>query len=333
MSAQKVALNDKGEKIVVFDDGTWRPYMDKDSILHQNNSSEDFLMKDDSDISVFELPPDSEERKGSKTSRKKKSAEYKALEEELIILENKLYKFSLDPSIPESDLSLIRADIEAAKERLRMLNGRAGNEVTGNAIVDKTEVELNNQVTENREAISFYPPRDFISNPPGVSCEFALNTVDGFDKRRRVDMTKELLFSYTDPKIKPLLKGDEFLKCHVYLNEVSPYKFLNLQFVFSTLTAKREYGALTEGTAISFLLVNGQAVTLKNSINDSGAINSKKGTTEYQALLPVSSAAEKAFLRSPIDKIRIVWSTGFEDYEVFNVDILMNQLNCLNSFN
>lgn len=332
LSAQKIALNDKGEKIVVFDDGTWRPYVDKDSVLLQNDSSDDFFIKDDSDISVFELPPDSVNSSGIKVTKKRKSAEYKKLEEELSILENKLYKFSRDPSIPESDLTIIRDDIQVVKERLKLLNEQKALVDNKIPLVAKAEKDVNTTVAVPN-SISFNPPRDFISNPPITSCDFALKTIDGFDKRRRVDMNKEILFSYTDPKVKPLLKGEEFLTCQVNLNEVSPYKFINLDLTFSTLTAKREYGRLAEGTAISFLLVNGQTVTLKNNTEDPGTINSKKGTTEYKALLSMSSAAEKAFIRSPIDKVRIIWSTGFEDYEVFNVDVLMNQINCLNSFN
>lgn len=332
LSAQKIALNDKGERIVVFDDGTWRPYVDKDSVLLQNSSSNDFLINDDSDISVFELPPDTIVTSDIKLSKRRKTAEYKKLEEELSILENKLYKFSRDPSIPESDLTIIRNDIQSLKERLKLLNEQKPAETNRIPLMAKVEKDFSTAVV-GTNTISFYPPGNFIANPPAVPCDFTSNTVDDFDKRRRVEMNKQILFSYTDPKVKPHLKGDEFLTCHLNLNEVSPYKFINLLFTFSTLTAKREYGSLSAGTAISFLLVNGQTVTLENNTNDPGTINSKKGLTEYKALLPVSSAAEKAFLRSPIDKIRIIWSTGFEDYEVFNVDVLMNQLNCLNSFN
>ena len=32
-----------------------------------------------------------------------------------------------------------------------------------------------------------------------------------------------------------------------------------------------------------------------------------------------------------VDKMRVIWSTGYEDYEVIHVDFFKNQLSCLES--
>ena len=58
-------------------------------------------------------------------------------------------------------------------------------------------------------------------------------------------------------------------------------------------------------------------------------VNLKKGTEalgafSYEEILPK--------LKSELDKMRIVWSTGYEDYDIHEVDFFMDQIRCLNDY-
>src|SRR5690606_17122247 len=111
LNAQEVQTNVRGEKIVVFKDGSWRPYQPADSVLL--NQKEEFLIEDSNTDNPFEVPED------AKTKKNKSSKATKALEaqldtnkKEMQVLENKFYKFSQDPSIPAKDLEAIKNQLD-----------------------------------------------------------------------------------------------------------------------------------------------------------------------------------------------------------------------------
>ena len=76
-------------------------------------------------------------------------------------------------------------------------------------------------------------------------------------------------------------------------------------------------------------LVNGEIVKLLSINSDSGSYDQATGLTTFRNQFLVQKGEEKSFLESEIDKVRLVWSNGYEDYDIYEVDFLMNQLNCL----
>jgi hypothetical protein len=75
--------------------------------------------------------------------------------------------------------------------------------------------------------------------------------------------------------------------------------------------------------------MNGKTVSLYCQKGDIGNIDPSTGDTIYRATFQIDAQKERMILKSELDKIRVVWSTGYEDYDVHNVDLLMNQLGCL----
>ena len=44
----------------------------------------------------------------------------------------------------------------------------------------------------------------------------------------------------------------------------------------------------------------------------------------------MASRMEKALKKGEVDRVRIIWDAGYEDYEVYNLDFFINQFKCLN---
>ena len=49
----------------------------------------------------------------------------------------------------------------------------------------------------------------------------------------------------------------------------------------------------------------------------------------FRGQYPISKGELKVLRRSEVDRARIVWKTGYEDYDILNVDFFINQFNCL----
>ena len=323
--AQHVETDKEGKKRVVFEDGTWRPYTLADSVLLKNSKQDDFLIFDDSGINVLEEPI-SPAPKNSKSQKKHKSTQQKQLEDEIKKLEQKYQKFSLDPSIPEEDLNLILIEIETLKSK----QGSPDKENV--PIKDSTPriAENPNMTVQTQVQFATLPKSKSLLQPPAPACFIKETSFDQFSKTKYVELYPTIFFQYTDPNLRTVMKTKEFLTCYSHFIQNRGDKICYLTFVFSTTTAQREYGSLEQNTPIAFLLLNGQTISLKNNTLSQGQIDAKNGTTYYQVALTINKQTEKILTKNPVDKIRVMWSTGYEDYEIWNINQFMVQLNCIN---
>jgi hypothetical protein len=167
---------------------------------------------------------------------------------------------------------------------------------------------------------------------PEYQCRFAFNGIDAFTNKQKKELQQELFFSFTDERLKPYLKDRDYVTCHGYLTSISGgFRYLTLVFAIASKNANREYGYIKNGSLLNLKLLDGQTVSLFTQSENQGIPDPKTGDMVYRVRYPVDFQKEKTLLKSGIERVRVVWSTGYEDYEVYNVDFFINQLNCLNS--
>jgi hypothetical protein len=167
---------------------------------------------------------------------------------------------------------------------------------------------------------------------PGYTCDFTFDGKDNITSNNRRDLTPEIFFTYTDTRLKPYLKDREYITCYGHLSSFAGgFRYVTLQFRFASRNARKEYGYLRSGTLMNIKLINGKAVSLFSQNGDPGAIDPQTGDTVYQALFQIDAKKEKLLSHFEVDEIRIVWSSGYEDYEIYNVDFFINQLECLSN--
>ena len=105
---------------------------------------------------------------------------------------------------------------------------------------------------------------------------------------------------------------------------------MTLAITIASRNARREYGYIKSGSLLNIKLLDGKTVSLFSQGDQLGAINSSTGSTTYTIKYPIDFQKEKLLAKGDVDRVRVVWSTGYEDYEVYNVDFFQNQLSCLN---
>jgi len=194
--------------------------------------------------------------------------------------------------------------------------------------------EKGSEKTNRKGAKHENPPLLTVVDPsrklPAYPCVETFSGVDDYSKRKRVDLQKEYLFEYTDPEVAAFLKGRSYVSCEAGLiGFVGEVRVLSIKITIASRMARADYGYLSSNTLMSIKLLNGESVTLFASGSDLGLINNEKNETVYRASFPISRESQKILASSPIDKLKVVWSTGYEEYPVTNVDFFMNQLMCL----
>ncbi len=167
---------------------------------------------------------------------------------------------------------------------------------------------------------------------PEYQCEFTFHGIDEFTNTPKKELREELFFSFTDARLKPYLKDRDYISCKGYLSSIAGgFRYLTLIYTIASKNASREYGYIKNGSLLNLKLLDGATVSLFTQSENQGILDPRTGDTVYKVRYPIDYQKEKVLTRSGIDKVRVVWSSGYEDYEVFNIDFFANQLKCLNS--
>lgn len=178
--------------------------------------------------------------------------------------------------------------------------------------VSASDLPPNNALVKNKNLI-----------PPAFSCK-TLKLNEG------METSQQLLLNFTDPKIQHFLKGDNYISC---FSKVSQHRsgtyYLSLTFSINSSTARKDYGQLGSNSACVVYLLSGETITLKNTKADSGRRDSSTGLTFYEGIYILDNRQVKMLSSNLISKIRVVWSTGYEDYEVQDLALIGNQIKCL----
>ena len=171
---------------------------------------------------------------------------------------------------------------------------------------------------------------DVMSNTPeSLDCQLAFDGVDNFTGKKKQETVPIVLFSHTDDFMRPAMKDKDYVKCEATATRVegSRIVYLNLTITVQSKEAQRTFGFLDRGALIIFRLINGKKINLPTSKTDIGVVDVDKGTTTFRAQLAIAETVE--LTQSELDAVRISWSIGYEDYEIYDMDILRNLFKCL----
>jgi hypothetical protein len=182
----------------------------------------------------------------------------------------------------------------------------------------------------NRVFAKYKPEEDVLFNPPTPECSLSFDGVDEFTGKKRKDVAEQLFFTYTNEELRFIFKDQDYMTCTGYLSSLSGgLRFLTLNITIASKSAQREYGILEKGGQINIKLLDGENVRLVNTKTNMGTENPLEGSVSYRAQYLVSSGDEKKLRKSEVDKVRIIWSSGYEDYEIYELDFFKNQFKCL----
>ena len=166
-------------------------------------------------------------------------------------------------------------------------------------------------------------------NPPRQRCQFAFEGQDTDIGSYRRDLEPQLLFTYTDERLRPYLQDKEYLSCEAYLSSVGGYRYLTLDFTFAYPNAQEAYGFIDQNSVLTVKLLNGDVINLRAGQMDRGKYDTVKQELTYSVYYPIDRSYLGLLKVSELDLIRVFWSSGFEEYPIHQMDFFQRQLQCL----
>lgn len=173
------------------------------------------------------------------------------------------------------------------------------------------------------------PAQDVMLNPPTLPCRMAVKTRDEFSGEiyRRTEAVE--LFRHAPPALKNFLQGKPNVLCEAALASAGAGTTLHLTFTINDPSPRKAFGKLEKGSLATLWFMDGSTFFLDNALTSEGTLNPENQSFVFQGQYPVTPDVLKKLRRMELDKIRIAWSSGYEDYDVQYVRLLMEQAKCL----
>jgi hypothetical protein len=162
-----------------------------------------------------------------------------------------------------------------------------------------------------------------------------LNDNQTIDHRRPWEINKQyednLFILHTPSNLKDYYKDDHFIKGFAQIEKEDKDFVLNLELRFSSSDVQKSYGFIKEGDFLKINFIYGHSMFLTAKDNIIGKIENNTGNTIFKAKYKFKNKSDvKKISKSHIDSIGILWSSGFEYYPVYKLDLLINQFQALN---
>ncbi len=170
---------------------------------------------------------------------------------------------------------------------------------------------------------------DVMIHPPVPPCALASNVRDEFSGEVRREMPRSEIFRYTNPALRKTYTDKPHTIGEVSLLSIGINAALHLNLRINDPNVRRTQGNLQKGSVAILKFMDGYSITLYNARADEGATDPEGKFVLFQAEFPIDRTTIKKLRNTELDKIRLAWSNGYEDYDVQQVDLLMWQARCL----
>lgn len=203
----------------------------------------------------------------------------------------------------------------------------------GGASTDDLKEETQDLIAEPKAVAIKYPTSFSIEDDAqsdNLDCEIVFDGYDDEIGSDRKEVKSAPFFSYSQEKMKPYFKTEDYLNCEGNISKVGKDYYLTLKIRIRSKDANKTYGMMRSDENLKIQLINGRSVYGKSINNDSGQIESYTGHTLYTGIFQLNKGDINQLKNNFLDNIGIIWSSGYEEYNIFNVDFLINQIECLN---
>jgi hypothetical protein len=193
-----------------------------------------------------------------------------------------------------------------------------------------TEYILHEDGTWNRkeaESIDERLESDFDRAP---TCEYASNEIDEFTGIKKL-VTTEVPFFQSTPEGWTRRGGREYLIASVQFTSFDGEKGILFFFKVNSDDVYEEVGYIEKGRKILFKFKDGSVEEMIFMKSDSGRKNHSRENTLFGAYTVFEESQFERLLNSEreIEKVRVHWSKGFQDYDVNTNNFLFDYLKCI----
>ncbi|MEL6357172.1 MAG: hypothetical protein AAFQ37_09615 [Bacteroidota bacterium] len=164
---------------------------------------------------------------------------------------------------------------------------------------------------------------------PDFPCRLAFEGPEASTGQHIRASRPELFFTHTDESLRPYLQGKEYLSANAYVHSRGGYSYLTLNITFANPNAIQTYGYLAEGSLLSIHLLDGNFINLRAVQAANGEWNADLEELKYEVTYVIDRTMISTLRQSELDYVQLFWSSGFEEYDIYQVDVLQRLFNCL----
>jgi predicted GNAT family acetyltransferase len=229
--------------------------------------------------------------------------------------------------------------VKKVKPKKEKKNKEEVNEISSNnIIIDSLVTDFNAEKTKNVSETNKIPliklktydiEEDVMLNPPTLGCIFAINMTDEFSGKLLKELKYEEAFRFTNNYMKTHLDGKPHIICESNLSTLGDLALVNMKVTINELNALKSFGGIAKKGICTLKLINGNIINLESVRDEEGVLDEVGGFCVFNMQFATNKSSLKMLQKSELDKVRISWKRGFEEYEIYNVDIFKRQANCL----
>ncbi|MBY5957142.1 hypothetical protein KUV50_03270 [Membranicola marinus] len=161
-------------------------------------------------------------------------------------------------------------------------------------------------------------------------CRILFEGIDPGTGERKKELEPQSFIAYTAPSLKPYLPGKDLLQASAqFLKFGGGYIYLALKFEWHAKKPMDAFGRLKAQGAVRCHLTNEKSVTIYNSKESTWQKSGDSESFALQALFLLHPKQIKLLKENPVMGVTVYWERGYEEYPVYPIALLMNQLNCL----
>ena len=143
------------------------------------------------------------------------------------------------------------------------------------------------------------------------------------------EIEPEQLFIFTPDAFKSMLVEYPLVEGAGALISTGGYTYFELKLKVNSSRARKDYGYVEKGSIIKFYLLDGTSFYSNNLSSSMPQLSEDRKATNYVLSCALEKDEIKMLNKSYIDKIGVIWSKGYEEYEFYNPDFFVNQLYCI----
>ncbi len=202
-----------------------------------------------------------------------------------------------------------------------------------NKIIAKSAKSLGTTVNDVQSSQIDYSFAVDDRNPEYIAHDEICNiTFNGMDKsldQKRIEHGPQHLFGHTSEKLKHFLKNENFLNCNAYLTLLDGDYYLNLDLDLASKDASKSYGFIDKNDMVKLTFINGENFIANSIYRAEGKLEQYSGHTRYEAIYKLQDIKMELIKDLELDKLAIIWSSGYEEYPIYEIDLLQRQLECI----
>jgi hypothetical protein len=159
------------------------------------------------------------------------------------------------------------------------------------------------------------------------NCRFAFDVIDEFTGIQKKGLDARPFFAYTPDEYRKFIKKDDFIRCEGFLSQSSEGGMaLNINLYIASKEAKQKFGAIKSNSTMVLRTMEGKEYYLMTY--PGAAPQTVDNTTYYQCSFAINKSDLKHLQKAEIDLVKISFQKGFQSYDVFYLDFLIDQFPC-----